>query len=210
MDFSKVSLQLQGKLCTLLDSKRVLKAFTEIVGSFQINIQKKNFTSLPELTKIIGHLSDQTNKKYAEYLLKLKEKLSSRFSDLFSFEVQPWMLDPFGCDIESVSENIQEQLAELKCNDECKYKERGRITELWLLNTAKHLYPNMWSEIAKILLCFPTSYLVECGFSAVNKIVTKERNRIDICMGGDIRIKLTNLNPNNKNLAAKHQLQGSH
>ncbi len=64
--------------------------------------------------------------------------------------------------------------------------------------------------MAKILLCSPTLYLVECELSAVNKIVKKERSRIDICMQGDMRLKLTNLNPNLKNLAAKHQPQGSH
>ncbi len=73
---------------------------------------------MSELTEVIGHLSDETNKKYAEYLLKLKEELSIRFSDLFEFEVQPWMMDPFGCHTETVSDNIQE-LIELKYNDEC-------------------------------------------------------------------------------------------
>ena len=38
----------------------------------------------------------------------------------------------------------------------------------------------MWSEMVKIVLYFPTSYLVECGFSAVNKILTKKINKIDI------------------------------
>ncbi len=66
----------------------------------------------------------------------------------------------------------------------------------------------MRSEMAKILL--PTSYLVECGFSAVNKIVRNERSKIDTCMQGEMRLKLTNLNPNITNLAAKHQPQGSH
>ena len=64
--------------------------------------------------------------------MKLRENLNSRFSDLFLFEVQPWMIDRFGCDIKSVDENMQEKLIELKCNDECKYKfERGGITKLY-------------------------------------------------------------------------------
>ena len=46
--FNKVSLQLQGKLCTLLDCKRVLKAFAEKLYWFRINIQKKNFRDMPE------------------------------------------------------------------------------------------------------------------------------------------------------------------
>ena len=50
----------------------------------------------------------------------------------FSFELQPWMVDPFGCDIKSVDENRQEELIKLKCNGECQYKfERGEITELY-------------------------------------------------------------------------------
>ncbi len=122
--FNEVSFQLQGKLCTLLDCKHVLNGFTKKLRLFQINI--KNFNGMPELTEVIGHLSDETNKKYAEYLLKLKEELSIRFSDLLEFEVQPWMMDPFGSDMETVSDNIQEELIELKCNDEYKYKfERG-------------------------------------------------------------------------------------
>ena len=41
------------------------------------------------------------------------------------------MMDSFGCDIESVNKNLQEELIERKCNDECNYKfEKGGITEL--------------------------------------------------------------------------------
>ena len=82
--------------------------------------------------------------------MKLRENLNSRFSDLFSFEIQPWTMDIFGCDVESVDENLQEELIELKCNDERNYKfERGGITELWQSNTTKQLYPKMWSEMVK-------------------------------------------------------------
>ena len=110
-----------------------------------------------------------------------------------------------------VDENLQEELIELKCNDECNYKfEKRGITEKWLSNTTEQLYPKMWSEMVKILLYFPTSYLVECGFSAVKKILTKESNKIDVCIRGDTRLKLTNFKPNVEGLMAKHQLQGSH
>ena len=108
--FNEVSLQLQGKLCTLLDCKRVLKAFAEKLHYFQINIQKKYFKDKPELTKVSEQLLEQTRKKYKEYLMKLRENLNIRFLDLFSFEVQPWMMDPFGCDIESVDKTLQEKL----------------------------------------------------------------------------------------------------
>ena len=140
--FNEVSLQLQGKLCTLLHYKCVFKVFAEKLQWFRINIQKKNFEDMPELTEVSEQLSGQTRKTYEEYLIKLRENLNSR--------------------------------------------------------------------LVKILLHFPTSYLVECGFSAVNKILTKERNKIDICIRVDIRLKLTNFKPNVEGLVAKHQSQGSH
>ena len=79
-----------------------------------MNIQKKNFKDMPELTEISEQLSEQIRKKYEDYLIKMIENLSSRFSDLFSFEVKPWMMDPFGCDIKSVDKTLQEELIELK------------------------------------------------------------------------------------------------
>ena len=60
----------------------------------KINFEKpkcRNFSvkDIPELTKVSEELSEQTKKKYKEYLMKLRENLNSRFLDLFSFEVQP-------------------------------------------------------------------------------------------------------------------------
>ena len=136
-----MSLQLQSKLCTLLDCKRVLKVFAKKLHWFRTNKRKENFEHMPELTKVIEQLSEQTRKKCEEYLIKLRENLNSR--------------------------------------------------------------------LVKMLLYFPSSYLVECGFSAINKILTKERNKIDICIRGDNRLKLTNFKPNVEGLVAKHQPQGS-
>ena len=71
------------------------------------------------------------------------------------------------------------------------------------------LRENLDSRLVKMLLYFPSSCLVECGFSAINKILTKERNKIDISIRGDNRLKLTNLKPNVEGLVPKHQPQGS-
>ena len=97
---------------------------------------------MPSLTEVSHQFSEQTKKRYEEYLMKLRKNLNSRFSDLFSFEVQLWMMDHFDCDKESVDENMQEELIELKCNDECKYKfERGGITELYGYQKEKKAIP---------------------------------------------------------------------
>ena len=56
-------------------------------------------------------------------------------------------------------------------------------------------YPKITETAQKNILPFPTSYLVECGFSAVTDILTKKRNRLDICERGDLRLKLTKFEP---------------
>ena len=45
--FNEVSLHLQGKLCTLMGCKRVLKAFAEKLHWFRIIIQKKYLKTCP-------------------------------------------------------------------------------------------------------------------------------------------------------------------
>ena len=72
-----MSLQLQRKLCTLLDCKRVLEVFAEKLLWFRINKQKKNFEDMPELTEVSEQLSEQTRKKCKESIyIKLKVCLS--------------------------------------------------------------------------------------------------------------------------------------
>ncbi|KAG1657699.1 hypothetical protein GQR58_023259 [Nymphon striatum] len=41
------------------------------------------------------------------------------------------------------------------------------------------------------LLPFPTTYLVECAFSAVTDILKRKRGRLEISVRGDLRLKLT-------------------
>ena len=81
---------------------------------------------------------------------------------------------------------------------------------MWMRPTVATLYPQLWPKVEFLLLAFPTSYLVECGFSRVNMMLTKSRNRLDIMHRGDIRMALTKLTPNVEKLAEQHQPQGSH
>nr|CAI5833414.1 unnamed protein product [Callosobruchus analis] len=56
----------------------------------------------------------------------------------------------------------------------------------------------------KFLISFPSSYLVERGFSAVTSLLTKKGNRPDIISRGDLRLALTKLTPNVDHLLLKH------
>jgi len=64
-------------------------------------------------------------------------------------------------------------------------------------------------SVKLLLLSFPSTYLVEKGFSVVFQLL-KQRNRLDICNKGDLRLALTNIESDIATLAATHQAQGSH
>ncbi|KAF2366234.1 hypothetical protein FHG87_003001 [Trinorchestia longiramus] len=65
---------------------------------------------------------------------------------------------------------------------------------------------NLWgSEGGRLRI-----YMVEAGSSHANAILTKQRNRLDLENCGDLRLKLTNFEPNINSLAAAHQAHPSH
>ena len=82
----------------------------------------------------------------------------------------------------------------------------------WLCDGTETKYPisTSFARNLKLLLPFPSSYLAECGFSAVNDLLLKKRNRLDITRRGDLRLKLTKLEPDIKSLCRRHDAQGSH
>ncbi|XP_042905449.1 zinc finger MYM-type protein 6-like [Parasteatoda tepidariorum] len=56
-------------------------------------------------------------------------------------------------------------------------------------------YPQLWKQTEPLLISFPSTYLVERGFSSVFQLLTKQRDRLDICFKGDLRLNLTSIKP---------------
>ena len=121
------------------------------------------------------------------------------------------MVNPFTANVTEVDVTCQEELLQLRYDEESKRNfNNGGYMQLWQNKKMSNVYPNMWKKILKLLIAFPTSYLVESGFSAVNHILTKNRNALKITERGGIRLFLTKFEPNILNLVSKHQAQGSH
>ena len=71
-------------------------------------------------------------------------------------------------------------------------------------------YPALWGRAKLFFIAFPTSYLIERGFSVVSQILNESRNRLDIVQRGDLRLRLTAIKPNIEELSTKHQIHPSH
>ncbi|KRY13138.1 SCAN domain-containing protein 3 [Trichinella patagoniensis] len=127
--------------------------------------------------------------------------------------VPDWIIAPF--DIETGNANIefslQEEHVEMSADLEAKllFKHKS-LSEFWSNVNITNKYPKLSAAAQPFLLAFPSSYLVEAGFSHVNAILSKQRNRLNLEMRGDLRLKLTNFQPNINALAAAHQAHPSH
>ncbi|CAH1100317.1 unnamed protein product [Psylliodes chrysocephalus] len=71
-------------------------------------------------------------------------------------------------------------------------------------------YSVLWNIAQKYLIAFPSSYLVEKGFSVVTNILTKQRNRLKINEREDLRLQLINIEPDLARFVESHQVHPSH
>ena len=70
-------------------------------------------------------------------------------------------------------------------------------------------YPELWEKAMMMIISFPTSYLVEKGFSAVMELLSKKRNRLDICGRGDLRLFFSKFTQDVNSIVSGHQAQPS-
>ncbi|KAG0436345.1 SCAN domain-containing protein 3 [Dictyocoela muelleri] len=97
----------------------------------------------------------------------------------------------------------QEELTEIQ-NDEfvrVLFEVKGKMA--WLGDEIKAKYKELKRYVSKLFLPFPSSYLYECGLSTINNLLSKKINRLNITQGGDLRLKLTELESNIKEIISK-------
>ncbi|CAH1959448.1 unnamed protein product [Acanthoscelides obtectus] len=91
-------------------------------------------------------------------------------------------LSQTSCQEDDVSTYVQ-HLNALYSDFESRFEEtnfKNGYQQFWLQNNIPVTYPVLWNIARKFLISFPSSYLVERGFSAVTNLLTKKRNRLDI------------------------------
>ncbi len=153
-------------------------------------------------------LTDERFLLYTNHLKKMQEDMKIRFSDLLDLDVPLWVMQPFQADLAEAEPAIQEQLIDVQSDEEAEATFRISGWDRMWLTYAEH-YPTLWERTRLFLLAFPTTYLVDRGFSQVLHMQPKHRNRLDLCTSGALRLKLTSLQPDAKKLAYSHKPQGS-
>ena len=101
--------------------------------------------------------------------------------------------------------HLEEEAVSLQNDEDLKPKFKTSYQAFWMQTVIPKRYPTLWKDIKLFFIAFPTSYLVERGFSAVSRLLTKQRNKLNITERGDLRLLLTNLHPDVDSLIAMHQ-----
>lgn len=161
------------------------------------------------LVQVLDELTDSHLLLYTDHLKAVKADMAIRFRDLQQLDVPDWVMEPWKADAVSCEPEIQESLIDLQNDEEAKATFRtSGWRAMWV--TQGQRFPPLWERVHLLLLAFPTSYLVEQGFSQALHMQTKYRNRLNLVSSGALRLKLTSQCPDVKKLAAAHQAQGSH
>jgi hypothetical protein len=194
--------QLQGSVKTLIDAKAKIFSFITFIELSKKHISNSNFEKFYWLQKC--EVTDNAKRVILDHLNILSSDLKERFADLKEMHFPPWLTQPMLVDISN--ENLyEEELSEMQNDDSITNLFNVKGIMAWMCDETIIKYPNITSHARNLLLPFPSSYLVECGFSAVSDLLVKKRNRLDITNRGDLRLKLTKLDPNIKILCGKHK-----
>ncbi|GBP05596.1 SCAN domain-containing protein 3 [Eumeta japonica] len=152
---------------------------------------------------------DEDIHTYSQHLSALHDDFKTRFEDILTMDIPPWIINPFD-ETEVANVVLQEELLELSTNEELKVKFRKGYQTFWLQAEIPEKYPGLWEIARKFLIAFPSSYLVERSFSAVTNLLTKKRSKLNITERGDLRLLLTKIKPNIDRLLTLHQIHPSH
>ncbi|CAH2021580.1 unnamed protein product [Acanthoscelides obtectus] len=134
-----VNLQLQtGDSLNLIKTKSILSAFLARVKLMKQNIGRGEFSQFPNLSQTSCQEDDVST--YVQHLNALYSDFESRFEDILTMVIPPWIINPYG-DIEETNVIIQEELTELSTNEELKVQFKNGYQQFWLQKTYPLLIP---------------------------------------------------------------------
>ncbi|KAG0441370.1 Zinc finger BED domain-containing protein 5 [Dictyocoela muelleri] len=176
--------QLQNTKCNLLLSQEIISGFIRKIEVYSINIRRHNFNQFNSLNSISNELSSINIQNYLEHLEQLRVDMKLRFDDLLNLVIPKWIIDPFTFNVENVDVLLQVTLIDLQNDLTAKMCFENEKYNFWFKNKMTEKYPLLWEEAKLFYIAFPSSYLVENGFSRVNDLITHKRNRLDLTKMG--------------------------
>ncbi|CAH2010177.1 unnamed protein product, partial [Acanthoscelides obtectus] len=127
--------ELQGDSLNLIKTKSILSAFLARVKLMKQNIGRGELSQFPNLSQTSCQEDDVST--YVQHLNALYSDFESRFEDILTMVIPPWIINPYG-DIEESNVIIQEELTELNTNEELKVQFKNGYQQCWLQTAKQH------------------------------------------------------------------------
>lgn len=141
------------------------------------------------------------------HLDSLKESFDNYFSEeMKNCEKNIWIVNPFRSDDVAtvMSMMADEELIDLSEDTSLKMNfDRKKLIPFWL--SVQNTYPTLSTTALRVLLPFTTSHMCEVAFSAMIAIKNKFRNQLQL--SNTLRLKITNVNVDVKDVICKNRKQ---
>lgn len=212
--FNEAQRQLQGKDVTIIQARTVLLGFQSKLSLFRATFAHRDFQYFSNLQQIQSEsIFDGDLEIYMTHLENLIEDIKVHFEDLKKIIVPEWILMPFDIEIGNADTALclQEEFIEMTEDLEVRalFRKKG-LHKFWINENNIAKYPQLCAAVEPFLLAFPSSYMVEAGFSHSTAVLKKQRSRLSLGKRGDLWLKLTNLHPNISTLVGTHKAHPSH
>ncbi|CAH1976301.1 unnamed protein product [Acanthoscelides obtectus] len=115
------------------------------------NIGRGEFSQFPNLSQTSSQEDDVST--YVQHLNALYSDFESRFEDILTMVIPPWIINPYG-DLEETNVIIQEELTELSTNEELKVQFKNGYRQFWLQNNIPVTYPRIMEYSEEIFNFF--------------------------------------------------------
>ncbi|GFQ90633.1 hypothetical protein TNCT_294321 [Trichonephila clavata] len=109
---------------------------------------KKEFHQFPNLFSIKEDITPEEIERFSDHIKQLALDMKVRFNDILNLKISNWILNPFTVDVNEVDIVFQEEILELKYDEESKnsFNKHG-IAKLWQNKKMPKLYPKMWENM---------------------------------------------------------------
>ena len=97
--------------------------------------------------------------------------MQTRFCDLINMDIPTWASSPFEVDDADIDISLQEPLIELQSDEILRAKFNNGKYNTWKTNYIATKYQFLGNRAQLDVIAFPSSYLVESGFSRVSHLL---------------------------------------
>jgi len=166
--FNETQKRLQGKNVTIIQARTILLGFQGKLSLFRVALSRKDFQYFSNLQQISESISDGELESYITHLENLIEDFKVRFDDLEKMKVPEWILTPFDVEIGNadIDSHLEVEFIDMTVDLEARalFRSKG-LREFWINENNVVKYPQLSAIAEPFFLAFPSSYMVEAGFS---------------------------------------------